>query len=176
MDRLAEVNKIISSLTTLDQNGYLRVDQEETKKKLIQERSELQKKLKKLEAERLRAKKRRRNLRTTLEELRVNPEVAEKLKKFCRDKPSKPRIEEDQPQLLKTIVDIVQKRTHEKEKLNFVQNLLYFKNKIKAHKKVLKKFISVKKKFVVVKSKQSLHKYWQKIIHFLKTNSTNDLR
>jgi hypothetical protein len=107
MDRLAEVNKIISSLTTLDQNGYLRVDQEETKKKLIQERSELQKKLKKLEAERLRAKKRRRNLRTTLEELRVNPEVAEKLKKFCRDKPSKPRIEEDQPQMLKTIVDIV---------------------------------------------------------------------
>jgi hypothetical protein len=60
-----------------------------------------------LEAERLRAKKGRNNLRTTLEELRENPEEAEKLKKFCRDKPSKPRIEEDQPQLLKIIVDIV---------------------------------------------------------------------
>jgi septal ring factor EnvC (AmiA/AmiB activator) len=73
----------------------------------MQERSKLQKKLKKLEAERLRAKKGRNNLRTTLEELRENPEEAEKLKKFCRDKPSKTRIEEDQPQLLKIIVDIV---------------------------------------------------------------------
>jgi hypothetical protein len=106
MDRLAEVDKIISSLTTLDQNGSRRVDQEETKKKLIQERFELQKIMKKLQAERLRAKKRRYNLRTTLE-LMQNPEVAGKLKKFCRDKPSKPRIEKDQPQLLKKIVDTV---------------------------------------------------------------------
>jgi hypothetical protein len=43
MDRLAEVDKIISSLTTLDQNCSRRVDQEETKKKLIQESSNFKK-------------------------------------------------------------------------------------------------------------------------------------
>jgi hypothetical protein len=36
-----------------------------------------------------------------------NPEIGQRLKKFNRKKIGRPRLEDDQPQLLKTIVDIV---------------------------------------------------------------------
>jgi hypothetical protein len=107
MDEIASVNEKIAGLSILAKNDLLSADQKQTLKKLIREKNQLQKKLKRQETERLRHQKRRRELRSALEELWENPEVEAKLKKFSRHQPSRPRLEEDQPQLLKTIVDIV---------------------------------------------------------------------
>jgi hypothetical protein len=103
--QIASVNEKIVGLSILAKND-LSAYQKQTLKKLILEKYQLQKKLKRQETERLGHQKKCRELRSALEELRENPEVEAKLKKFGHHQPSRPNPEEDPPQLLKTIVDI----------------------------------------------------------------------
>jgi hypothetical protein len=105
--QIISANETIAGLTIMANNGLLTGSQRRRLEELISEKKDLQQRLKRLEAERLRSAKRRQEFRSTLEEIRQNPEVNAKLKKFCRLKSSRPHLEEDQPQLLKTIVEIV---------------------------------------------------------------------
>lgn len=70
------------------------------RKKLVLHRKNLE--LKAVTATRMRQRKRRENERKVLKH---NPDIAQKLKR--RDVVGRPRLEEDQPELLKTISDIV---------------------------------------------------------------------
>lgn len=76
--------------------------------KLTRQKLEREKKQKQLASEQKRKQKARQDFKRQLTEVsEENPDVGQKLKKFNRQKTGRPSLQEDQPQLLQTIIDIV---------------------------------------------------------------------
>lgn len=107
-NELESVNAQMASLLQVKSTGLWTVDMKTKSEELGSKKIQLEKKLKRLVAERARKQNSRldfkRKLTAVTEEHAV---IGQQLKKFCRQKVGRPRLEDDQPQLLKTIVDIV---------------------------------------------------------------------
>ncbi|KAK3919961.1 Enzymatic polyprotein [Frankliniella fusca] len=95
----------IVSLTTKRKAGLMEEGGEAKLKKLFQNLKQAEKQLKDKKARALRSKKLRKKKKGQIEKIKVHyPDAAKLL--TCREEPGRPRLEEDQPDLLKVISDI----------------------------------------------------------------------
>ena len=106
-ERLAIINDRIASLASVKRSGLITRDQSTKLKELVADKRAADGKVHRMERARLRMQTYRKQKRKTLEELSSQPEFSEALKRICRPIVGRPRIEADQPQLLKSIMDIV---------------------------------------------------------------------
>lgn len=105
---LKSVNAQMASLLQVKNTGLWTAEMKAKSDELDSKKVQLEKQLKRLSAERARKQKFRLDVKRKLAEVtEEHPVVGQRLKKFCRQKIGRPRLEDDQPQLLKTIVDIV---------------------------------------------------------------------
>ena len=105
---ITAVNAQLASLLQVKNSGLWTDEMKLSYEKLINRKTELFRKQKRLAKEQERKKKARSDFKRALTEVsEENPDVGKKLKKCNRQKIGRPSLQEDQPQLLKTIVDIV---------------------------------------------------------------------
>ena len=102
------INGQIADLKKLQNTGWSEVTNEQFKK-LYDQREAKEKKLRKMQKDILWQKTNRENTKLKIQKVcDTNPEAAEILKSCNRSVQGRPRIEVDQPQLLSTILDIVE--------------------------------------------------------------------
>lgn len=99
--RLALINSDLVGLMERERRKLLSTEQEKELDQLKLEKKNIEKKLSSLVKDQVRSQKRRAGTR---EVLLCHPEVKKKLK--IREKAGRPTIQEDQPMLLQTIIDL----------------------------------------------------------------------
>lgn len=104
-DEIIKINFEIDKLLMAEKHGLKSAEDDKMMKKLQKDLSEKKTCLLSLEKNALRQKHFRSSRKRALVEISQDPQVAKILK--IRDAPGQPRIESDQPELLKTIVDLV---------------------------------------------------------------------
>ena len=104
MKEIDNKNSQIANMRALQNSGLSLVSHQEMKK-LVDEKKSLEKQLKRLKRKAKWEKERRLKVRDTIVGLsKSSEENAKALKSMTREVPGRPRIETDQPQLLKTIL------------------------------------------------------------------------
>ena len=107
-EELAVIHQQIASFRSLTNTGLSVVSHKEMKK-LQDRKTSLEKELTRLNKRSIWARKNRSQIKQNVEKLcKEDPNAAKVLKSVNRQIPGRPRIETDQPQLLSTILDIVQ--------------------------------------------------------------------
>ena len=102
-NEINDLNKNIAKYSELRNAGMLNKEDTEKLKKSKATLTMKEKKLKRLQCEAERQRARRKELQSKLKTIaESNPEI----NKFCREKPGKPSLNTDQPELLKVICDI----------------------------------------------------------------------
>ena len=107
-EKLNDVNAKLAGLAQAKSSGLWTEDMKAQAAELSQSKQLLEKRLKRLAAEQTRKRKFRQDFKRKLSVIaEENPAVGERLKKIRRQEVGRPRVEDDQPDLLKAIVDIV---------------------------------------------------------------------
>jgi hypothetical protein len=103
--RLSVLDEMIAGLRRAQDIGMATDGQKDQLKELIAERRKTVRILRRLTRECERQKRRRADQKEAIERL-ANTRDGGFLKKFCRSKASRPRVEDDQPQLIQTLIEI----------------------------------------------------------------------
>ena len=105
---LQAVNAQMAGLLQAKSSGIWTEDMKSKSAELSKKKTDLQRQIKRLTAEQIRKRNARQNFKRKLALIsEENPAVGERLKRIRREKIGRPRLEDDQSALLKTIVDIV---------------------------------------------------------------------